>query len=133
MGDPNAVVAVSNASASAVCAYTTNERDRLYTRRELSSIERTYGSGHRELIAVAQGLDDFGADLAASEATMVYWVTDSANLVSFPTKGSRAGPNYGLRRAKFLAIALTSEGRGLSLMPEVRSSTCSKGGCSMCC
>ena len=61
--DPNDVVAVSDASASAVCAYTTTERDRLYTRRELSSIERTYGSGHRELIAVAHGLDDLGDGL----------------------------------------------------------------------
>lgn len=52
-----------------------------------------YSSGHRELVAVLaalkQGAKDLSLDLGVRS---VFWLTDSANLVVFLTKGSTKKP-----------------------------------------
>lgn len=53
-----------------------------------SEEEKTYGSGHRELLAVLKTLDKHKDRLVKTD-TVVYWVTDSQNLYQFLNRGSR--------------------------------------------
>ena len=58
-------------------------------RGKFSEEERNYSSGHRELLAVKQTLENYSHIWSnKKEATNIYWLTDSENLVQFLKKGS---------------------------------------------
>ena len=55
--------------------------------------ERRLSSGHWELLAVTKTLEYYERTNAThSQATNVYWLTDSQNMATFLTKGSGKGP-----------------------------------------
>jgi lysophospholipid acyltransferase (LPLAT)-like uncharacterized protein len=59
----------------------------------LNEEERRLSSGHRELIAVTKTLKYYESTNATnSQATNVYWLTDSQNMTTFLTKGFSKGP-----------------------------------------
>jgi hypothetical protein len=82
----------SDASGYATCAYSI-KGDHLYFRGTLNVEERRLSSGHRELLAVTKTLEYYERTNAThSQATNVYWLTDSQNMATFLTKGSGKGP-----------------------------------------
>ena len=79
----------SDASAVAVCAYSVEDSKELYFIGKLTPTEMTLSSGHRELLAVKKCLTtQFTSKGPWKAPVTVYWMTDSANLVSFLTRGS---------------------------------------------
>lgn len=79
----------SDASGFATCAYSIKADKDVYYRGKFSDEEKTFSSGHRELLAVKQTLENYSAIWSdKKEATNVYWITDSENLVQFLSKGS---------------------------------------------
>jgi hypothetical protein len=88
----NEKIWASDASGYATCAYSI-KGDHLYFRGTLNEEERQLSSGHRELIAVTKTLKYYESTNATnSQATNVYWLTDSQNMTTFLTKGSSKGP-----------------------------------------
>jgi hypothetical protein len=82
----------SDASGYATCAYSI-KGDHLYFRGTLNVEERRLSSGHWELLAVTKTLEYYERTNAThSQATNVYWLTDSQNMATFLTKGSGKGP-----------------------------------------
>ncbi len=86
--DGTAIVA-GDASATDVCSYTISSKEEFYHQSQLTAEEKTFSSGHRELVTVSRTLQTCGKKLARNgSGVTVYWVTDSTNLVAFLTKGS---------------------------------------------
>ena len=85
----NEEIWASNASGFATCAYSIKAKNNLYYRGKLSKEEQLLSSGHRELLAVSQTLQNYSkAWKDKSEPINLYWLTDSENLVVFLSKGS---------------------------------------------
>ena len=82
-------VFVSDASNIAVCSYSLTQDDPFFFVDQLQQHQTTMSSGFRELLAVKLALQ---ARLRTKgpweEATNVFWLTDSENLVVFLNKGS---------------------------------------------
>ena len=79
----------SDSSGFATCAYSIKAKEALYYRGKLSDEEKKLSSGHRELLAVSQTLQNYSKTWEENqEAKNLYWLTDSENLVKFLTKGS---------------------------------------------
>ena len=79
----------SDASGFATCSYSIKSKKDLYFRGTLSIEEQKLSSGHRELLAVSQTLQNYYKEWEdKSDSTTLYWLTDSENLVKFLTKGS---------------------------------------------
>ena len=82
----------SDASGYATCAYSIKGDD-LYFRGLLTDEEKLFSSGHRELIAVTRTLQHYERTGSIhSNATNIYWLTDSQNMATFLTKGSSKSP-----------------------------------------
>ncbi|KAI9553720.1 hypothetical protein GHT06_021652 [Daphnia sinensis] len=82
-------ILASDASGFAICAYSI-KGEKLYYRGLLNEDERKLSSGHRELLAVRKTLEYYQRIGATNnKATNIYWLTDSQNLTTFLTKGSR--------------------------------------------
>ena len=78
-----------DASEFAVCAYTIKAEQEVFFIGKLSMEEQQLSSGHRELLTVKYALRDKKKKAGAwARTTTLYWLTDSANLVAFLTKGS---------------------------------------------
>ena len=81
---------VSDASAIAVCAYSMASKNDTFFIGKLSQEESLLSSGARELIAVQKALAAHQEVQGPwKENTLIYWVSDSTNLVTFLTKGSK--------------------------------------------
>lgn len=79
----------SDSSGFATCAYSIKSKKRLYYRGKLSIEEQKLSSGHRELLAVSQTLQNYSKVWEENtEPINLYWLTDSENLVHFLSKGS---------------------------------------------
>ena len=79
-----------DASAVAVCAYSCGASEPFYFIGKLSEEEQESSSGQRELLTVKYALEQrLREGRALAKAATMYWLTDSENLVSFLTKGSR--------------------------------------------
>ena len=79
-----------DASAVAVCAYSSNTPQDTFYIGKLSPEEKLWSSGGRELLTVKKALTAHKLTTGAwSKNTLLYWLTDSTNLVTFLTKGSR--------------------------------------------
>lgn len=88
----NEKIWASDASGYATCAYSIKGYH-LYFRGTLTEEERRLSSGHRELLAVTKTLEYYECTNAThSQATNVYWLTDSQYMATFLTKGSGKGP-----------------------------------------
>ena len=86
--DP-AIIA-SDASNVAACAYDVSRANGLFVQTEFTEQQGQMSSGQRELLAVLSALRS-GADKlrhSGSSSRTVFWLTDSANLIAFLTKGS---------------------------------------------
>jgi len=79
----------SDASSFATCAYSIKADKNVYYRGRFNDEEKSFSSGHRELLAVRQTLENYSNVWSdQKEATNIYWLTDSENLVQFLKKGS---------------------------------------------
>jgi hypothetical protein len=79
----------SDASGFATCAYSIKADENVYYRGKFTEEEKKFSSGHRELLAVKQTLQNYSHIWSnKKEATNIYWLTDSENLVQFLKKGS---------------------------------------------
>jgi len=96
-----------DASQFTVCSYTLKADKKIFFRGSLSEEERNFSSGHRELLTIKYTLQD---RLLNSEdqkgKKCVYWVTDSANLVAFLTKGSSKSA---IQKDVIQVLAMTKE------------------------
>ena len=78
-----------DASDAAVCAYSINTGKETYFIGKLQPDECKLSSGGRELITVKKALKAQSLSCGPrKENTLLYWLTDSTNLVTFLTKGS---------------------------------------------
>ena len=78
-----------DASDAAVCAYSINTGKDTYFIGKLSPEECKLSSGGRELITVKKALEAQSRSCGPwKENILLYWLTDSTNLVTFLTKGS---------------------------------------------
>ena len=103
----------SDASGYATCAYSI-KGEQLYYRGVLTEEERKLSSGHRELLAVSKTLEYYESKgVTAGEATNVYWLTDSQNMVVFLTKGS----GIGLVQTEVLKIMETCKRLNFRIIP----------------
>ena len=85
----NEEIWASDASGFATCAYSIKAKKNLYYRGKLSPEEQLFSSGHRELLAVSQTLQNYSREwIDKSESTNLYWLTNIENLVVFLSKGS---------------------------------------------
>jgi hypothetical protein len=79
----------SDSSGFATCAYSIKADKDVYYRGTFSDEEKGFSSGHRELLAVKKTLENYSSVWSdRKEATNIYWITDSENLVHFLSKGS---------------------------------------------
>lgn len=85
----NPAVIASDASQVAACAYDVQAAGGLFVQSEFTEVQAAQASGHRELLAVVAALQE-GTEALKHEfnTRSVFWLTDSANLVTFLTKGS---------------------------------------------
>ena len=78
-----------DASDAAVCAYSINTGKDTYFIGKLQPDECKLSSGGRELITVKRALEAQSLSCGPWKVnTLLYWLTDSTNLVTFLTKGS---------------------------------------------
>ena len=85
----NQEIWASDSSGFATCSYSIAGRKNLYYRGKLTAEEQKLSSGHRELLAVSQTLQNYSNAWEVNpEPTNMYWLTDSENLVKFLMKGS---------------------------------------------
>ena len=86
--DPRIIA--SDASNVASCAYDVAQASGLYVQNEFTTEQSNMSSGVRELLAVLAALRAGARKIKHAGATSrtVFWLTDSANLVIFLTKGS---------------------------------------------
>ena len=78
-----------DASNAAVCAYSIDTGTDTYFIGKLSPAECQLSSGGRELVTVLKALEaQSQATGPWKKSTLIYWLTDSTNLVTFLTKGS---------------------------------------------
>ena len=84
----NEEIWASDSSGFATCAYSIKAKQNLYYRGKLTPEEQSFSSGHRELLAVSQTLQNYSRAWKQDEPTNIYWLTDSENLVVFLSKGS---------------------------------------------
>ena len=85
----NEEIWASDSSGFATCAYSIKAKQNLYYRGKLTTEEQSFSSGHRELLAVSQTLQNYSRIWKQNvEPTNLYWLTDSENLVVFLSKGS---------------------------------------------
>ena len=103
-----------DASAIAVCAYSCTDPDRFYFISKLSASEQSLSSGHRELLTAKKALENRLEKVGPwKESITLYWLTDSENLVSFLTKGSRK-PEI---QKVILSVLETAQQLGAELVP----------------
>ena len=86
---PDCIIA-GDASNKASCSYGVKNLPRFYLQKKFSEEEGQLSSGHRELLTVRHALDHKRAEFEAlkPEERTILWLTDSANMVAFLTKGS---------------------------------------------
>ena len=84
--DPN--IFISDASASKSFIYNSNETFDLVEDFMFTEQERSYASGHRELLSIVKTLEKHKSYFK-NISGVVYWLTDSRNVYSFLRKGSR--------------------------------------------
>ena len=86
---PDCIIA-GDASNKATCLYGVKNLPRFYLQKKFSQEESQLSSGHRELLTVRHALDHKKAEFEAldPEKRTILWLTDSANMVVFLTKGS---------------------------------------------
>ena len=77
------------ASDSHVFVYKANGSFEYVAEFEFSNEQSVFSSGHLELLAVKFTLERDGEILCGQVPTMIYWQTDSKNLVTFLTRGSK--------------------------------------------
>jgi len=96
-----------DASQFAVCSYALKADKKIFFRGSLSEEERKFSSGHRELLTIKYTLQDKLLNSKdQKEKKNVYWVTDSANLVAFLTKGSSKSA---IQKDVIQVLAMTKE------------------------
>lgn len=78
----------SEASALGVYAYVVDSSIDVTISAGFSEEEMRSSSGNRELIAVTKFLSAMSTKKLTDQHRLVYWLSDSMNLVSFLTKGS---------------------------------------------
>jgi len=84
----NEHVFVSDASASKSFIYNADESFTLVDDFYFNDLEKSYSSGHRELLSISKTLEKYD-QWFKSNSGVVYWLTDSRNVYSFLMKGSR--------------------------------------------
>ena len=106
-------VAVSDASADGLCAYSLDEHFGLYVRRQLNDEEKALSSGFRELLAVDSAMKALENSATNTVPSTIIWLTDSTNLVAFLTKGS---PKKRINDT-VISILLTAKRIGTNIIP----------------
>lgn len=86
----NVAIWCGDASAMAVCAYSCSGAEKFHFIGQLTKDERKTSSGQRELLTVKYALTKWLSEKSMTkETTTMYWLTDSENLFTFLTRGSR--------------------------------------------
>ena len=85
---PDSIIA-GDASNKASCSFGVRDMPNFYMQKKFTEEESRMSSGHRELLTVRHALDKEAvfAVLEPGKRTIL-WLTDSANMVTFLTKGS---------------------------------------------
>ena len=94
-GDPVAFsaasVVASDASDSGFCHYSIRHKSETFSQGLFNAEESAFSSGHRELLAVLKTLQDLDQPGCRHpfQDTHILWLTDSSNLCTFLSKGSK--------------------------------------------